>query len=143
MHQTGRGKIWRAVRRGLALGLALTVLWCLWWTVDWGSREQNALTQTTERSLTLAMLRRRLGPAPGEAQGLEGWGRRLLRYSPILERGEGQVLKLRKGQDNNWKDHVSQELPDHDDQTKPELQEKQNGNIVETTARGKKGGSYL
>lgn len=143
MNRNGGEKIWRSVRRGLALGLAVTALWCLGWTADFSEGKRTAQLQTEERSMTLAMMRRRLGPVPGEKRGLEGWGRRLLQYSPILEQGEKQVLELRKNQGENQQEYTPQIPPDNDDQTKPELQEKQNENIIEITAKGKNGGGYL
>lgn len=143
MDQNGGEKIWRAVRRGLALGLAVTALWCLGWTANFSGGKHVAQLQTEERSMTLAMMRRRLGPVPGEERGLEGWGRRLLQYSPILEQGEKQVLELRKNRGENQQEHTPPTPPDNDDQTKPELQEKRNENIIEITAKGKNGGSYL
>ena len=143
MDQNGGEKIWRAVRRGLALGLAVTALWCLGWTANFSGGKHTAQLQTEERSMTLAMMRRRLGPVPGEERRLEGWGRRLLQYSPILEQGEKRVLELRKNRGENQQEHTPQTSPDNDDQTKPELQEKQNENIIEITAKGKNGGGYL
>lgn len=143
MDQNGRKTIWRAIRRGLALGVAVTTLWCLGWTTNWGGRQENVPLRSEKKSIALTMLRQRLGPVPGETRGLDGWGRRILRYSPILAQGEKTVLELRKNRNAVPQEHSTQEPPDHDDQTKPELQEKRNENIVEMTARGKKGGSYL
>lgn len=143
MDYNGRKKTWQAVRRGLALGLVVTALWCLGWTRGFGGGDETGRPRSAGRSLTLTMLKQRLGPSPNEARGMVGWGRRLLQYSPILKQGEERVLELRNKQSSDQQGYIPQDPPDQDDQTEPELQDRRESNIEEMTGRGKQGGSYL
>lgn len=88
-------KVGRALRRGLALGLALAAAWGISLTAD----VEDLAALGEEPALAVSLMKSRLGELPGETRGLTGWGRLLLKGSPLLAAGEGAVLERRGGQE--------------------------------------------
>ena len=132
----------RAIRRGVALGLALVGLWGLGLTVD----GEDLLTRFTaweeESHLAVKVMAHQLGAASPREQALTGWTRLLLWQSPLLAAGEEAVLELRREAPSSQ----SPELQDGDDDEgeDPSLAPPDEGEgILEMTGQGKEGGKYL
>ena len=132
----------RAIRRGVALGLALVGLWGLGLTVD----GEDLLTRFTaweeESHLAVKVMAHQLGAASPREQALTGWTRLLLWQSPLLAAGEEDVLELRREAPSSQ----SPELQDGDDDEgeDPSLAPPDEGEgILEMTGQGKEGGKYL
>lgn len=136
-----------ALRRGVALGLALVALWGVGRTVNLSTLGKQAAALSSRPGLAVTLLKHQLGPLPGqeEAQALEGWGRLIFRQSALLAAGEEDVLQFRAqgGTAEKEPDPAEQEGED-DDQVEPDLdpQVREDG-IVEMTGKGKDGGKYL
>jgi len=133
------GRLLPALRRGVALGLAIVALWGLSLTVD----VRSAAEQLSRTDLPVRLLAAQLG-FPARKQALTGWGRLLLKQSPLLAAGEQAVLDYRasQGQDGA-EDPVVRDQGD-DDEKEPALEPRQEGDgAVEMTGRGKEGGKYL
>ena len=93
-----RDRLSRAVRRGIALGLAAAGLWMAGLTVDPGT-VSGALTELQQKpGLALSLLSAQMGyPADlSQYQALTGWNRLLLHSSAALAAGEEQILALRQ-----------------------------------------------
>lgn len=134
----------RALRRGVALGLAGAAVWGISLTADMNSLGDSLTDLGDEPALAVSLMSSRLGALPEEKQGLTGWKRLLLEASPLLEQGEGAVLGREAGQSAG----ASSEREDPDlgdgeeDIDPPDLQPSGEG-IVEMTGRGKEGSLYL
>lgn len=139
-----RSRLSRAVRRGVALGLALVALWGIWLTA--GGLAGERLSALGERpGLAVALLSHALRTPSSRPQALNGWGRLLLDHVPLLAAGEERVLALRAAQGEG--EDSSPPVPDPsggDDESLPDLQPPdQEEGILEMTGAGKEGGSYL
>lgn len=89
------------------------------------------------------LMKSQLGELPGREQGLTGWGRLLLKASPLLAAGEGAVLERRESQEAPG-ETGEPDLGDGEDTDLPDLQPSDSGEgIVEMTGRGKEGSLYL
>ena len=139
----GRGKMGRALRRGVALGLALTALWGVGLTADLGGLGEE-LTRLGERpGLAVSLMRGQLGALPGE-EALTGWGRLLVDSAPLLSAGEEGVMALRlaRAAEEGADDPV--ESIDGDDREQPDLEPAPGGEqVLEMTGQGSKEGKYL
>ena len=86
----------RAIRRGVALGLALVGLWGLGLTTSAEELLERFVAWEEQSHLAVEVLAAQLGgPSPRE-QALSGWPRLLLWQSPLLAAGEQAVLDLRR-----------------------------------------------
>lgn len=134
-------KVGRALRRGLALGLALAAAWGISLTAD----VEDLAALGEEPALAVSLMKSRLGELPGETRGLTGWGRLLLKASPLLAAGEGAVLERRGGQETPGQaDRGEPEPDDREDVDPPDLDPSAGeGDIIEMTGRGKEGSLYL
>ena len=141
-----RGTGWRALRRGVGLGLALVAAWGVSMTMDLSGMGDRLAALGEEPNLAVSLLASQMGELPGREKGLTGWGRLLLDNSPLLCDGEGAVLELRAGQ-GGWgiPELKAPELEDgEEDIDKPDLRPSADGEgIVEMTGRGKEGSQYL
>lgn len=138
-------KVGRALRRGVALGLALTAVWGVSLTADLREVTGNLTALGEEPALAVSLMKSQLGELPGETRGLTGWGRLLLRASPLLAAGEGAVLARRNGRpEPDLSDQDSPDRLDGEDTEQPDLQPSTGDEgIVEMTGRGKEGSLYL
>ena len=139
-----RGRLSRAVRRGVALGLALVALWGIWLTA--GGLAGERLSALGERpGLAVALLSHALRTPSSRPRALNGWGRLLLDHVPLLAAGEERVLALRAAQGEG--EDSTPPVPDPsdgEDESLPDLQPPdQEEGILEMTGAGKEGGSYL
>ena len=145
MGDRGTGWIGRSLRRGVALGLVLTAAWGVSLTADFSGVGGRLAELGEEPALAVSLMKSQLGVLPGEERGLTGWGRLLLKGSPLLRLGEGAVLELRAGRDSP--DPGGQEEPglsDGEDIEQPDLRPAPDGEgIVEMTGQGKEGSQYL
>ena len=137
-----RGRLRRAVRQGIALGLALVALWGVW--LGAGSQVGDGLSALGERpGLAVALLSRTLRTPPSRPQALSGWGRLLVDHVPLLAAGEETVLERRAAQ-NEDSPPSEPAPPDGEDEELPDLQPpSQEEGILEMTGAGKEGSSYL
>lgn len=136
-------KVGRALRRGVALGLALTAVWGVSLTADPGAVESGLTALEDEPALAVWLMKSRLGELPGQEQGLTGWGRLLLKGSPLLAAGEEAVLERREWEPEN-PPADAREPADREDVEPPDLEPSAGGEgIVEMTGRGKEGSAYL
>ena len=142
----GNGQVGRALRRGVALGLALIGIWGVGMTVDFSSLNEAVAAWGAEGGRAVALMERQLGALPGSGEEtFTGWGRLLLGQSALLAAGEEAVASAREsrgedlaGQDPEFYDQ------DGEDQEEPDLQPPaQEGDIVEMTAQGKEGSQYI
>ena len=135
----------RALRRGVALGLALAAAWGISLTADLGGVKGDLAALGEEPALAVSLMKSQLGELPGEARGLTGWGRLLLKASPLLAAGEGAVLERNR---SRWEPDMSgPDSPDRldgEDTEPPDLRPSTGEEgIVEMTGRGKEGSLYL
>lgn len=135
----------RALRRGVALGLALAAAWGISLTADLGGVKGDLAALGEEPALAVSLMKSQLGELPGEARGLTGWGRLLLKASPLLAAGEGAVLERNR---SRWEPDMSgPDNPDRldgEDTEPPDLRPSTGEEgIVEMTGRGKEGSLYL
>ena len=142
----GNGQMGRALRRGVALGLALIGMWGVGMTVDFSALGGAVAAWGAESGTAAVLLERQLGALPGSGtETFTGWGRLLLGQSALLSAGEEAVASAResRGEDFQYQDP---ELFDQDgeDQVEPDLQPPaQDGDVVEMTAGGKEGSQYI
>ena len=133
----------RALRRGVALGLALAAAWGVSLTADLGGVKEDLTALGEEPAMAVWLMKSQLGELPGREQGLPGWGRLLLKASPLLAAGEGAVLERRESQEAPG-ETGEPDLGDGEDTDLPDLQPSDSGEgIVEMTGRGKEGSLYL
>ena len=141
----GDRRYWTALRRGVALGLALVAAWGVSLTVDFPNLGETLSALGGDSTLAVSLMAGQLGPLPGEENGLTGWGRLLLAQSSLLSQGEARVLQLRSARQEE--EEGLTDLPDGgdgDDQEEPDLQPPSSDDgVVEMTAQGKEGGQYL
>ena len=145
MADKGTGRWVRALRRGVALGLALAALWGVSLTADLRGVGER-LTALGERpGLAVSLMAAQLGELPGRERGLTGWGRLLLEGSPLLAGGEEAVLERRRTRvEPDLSDSDSPDRLDQEDTEPPDLQPSTGEEgIVEMTGRGKEGSAYL
>ena len=142
----GNGQVGRALRRGVALGLAVVGMWGVGMTVDFSALGRAAAAWGAERGGAAALLERQLGTLPGSGtEAFTGWARLLLGQSALLSAGEEAVIAAResRGEDPQGRDPECYDQ-DGEDQVEPDLQPPaQEGDIVEMTARGKEGSQYI
>ena len=136
----------RALRRGVALGLALIGVWGVGMTVDFSTLGGAAAAWGAEPGGVAALLEKQLGALPGSGEEtFSGWGRLLLGQSALLSAGEEAVASARagRGEDLSGRDPEFYDQ-DGEDQEEPDLQPPaQDGDIVEMTAQGKEGSQYI
>ena len=134
-----------ALRRGVALGLALVALWGVSLTVDLSGWKEGAAALGGRPGLAVGLLSSQMGPIPGEERrALTGWGRLLLHQSPLLAAGEEGVLALREEGAIQEPQATPPEDREESDQQAPDLQPQAGEDgIVEMTGRGKNEGKYL
>ena len=133
----------RALRRGVALGLALAAAWGVSLTADPGGVKEDLTALGEEPALAVSLMKSQLGELPGRARGLTGWGRLLLKASPLLAAGEGAVLERRESRPAPG-GTGEPDLGDGEDTDLPDLQPSDSGEgVVEMTGRGKEGSLYL
>lgn len=143
MENKGTGRTVRAVRRGVALGLAMVAAWGISLTADVSEVGEGLAALGKEPSLAVSLMIAQLGELPGTEKGLTGWGRLLLRSSPLLGMGEDAVVELRREQQSPAPE-VPEVPADRDDEEPPDLQPSAGEEgIVEMTGQGKEGGNYL
>lgn len=140
MEKHRQSRRWRAVRRGIGLGLVVTALWCVSLTVDLSGGTER-MDGEERPCLALTVLQGELGRAP-DGRKLEGWGRLLLRWSPMLAQGELHAPGPKK-ETPAAPTPQPDELPDNDDQTQQDLRPRSEDKVVEMTAKGKMGSSYI
>ena len=127
----------KAVRRGIALGLALVALWGVGLTADPAALRDRLVRPEAALALLSSQLR---FPAGEEPRALTGWGRLLLGQSALLAAGEEGVLRLRE---ERGKADADPFHGDGDDQEEPNLSQSGEDGVVEMTAQGKEEGKYL
>ena len=136
----------RALRRGAALGLALTALWIFGLTADL-SGAWDALGRLGQTpSFVLGALSQELEGAPagdGLSPDLDRWGRLLLAQSALLSGGRPAVDAFLAEQAQAEEPPAEPIDQEENDQEEPELSPVQHGEVVEYTNLGKDDGSYL
>ncbi len=137
MRKAMRNKI---LRQGIAAGLVLVAIWCIGITLDTRAVIKKIFPCAEESALWLPGSFHRL---PGQKQALNGWGRLMLLQSPELAHGAERILKNRSKPQAELPSKVEDGPMDHDDQTKPQLNPEGQSDIIEMTAEGKQGSSYL
>ena len=142
-----RKKVGRALRRGVALGLALVAAWGVSLTADLTGVSLRLTALGEEPDLAVSLMASQLGALPGRERGLTGWGRLLLSGSALLAAGEEPVLELRAGRGEPGPDapEVSEPIDDDGESgEQPDLRPVPDGEgIVEMTGTGKEGSQYL
>lgn len=135
----------RALRRGVALGLALVAVWGITLTADVGALGERLTALGNQPALAVALMESQLGRLPGQEQALTGWGRLIFRQSALLAAGEEAVLELRRSRENQGQTKPDQaDSMDGDDVEQPDLRPSdQVEGIVEMTGQGKEGSKYL
>ena len=116
----------RALRRGVALGLALAAAWGVSLTADLGGVKEDLTALGEEPAMAVWLMKSQLGELPGREQGLTGWGRLLLKASPLLAAGEGAVLERRESQEAPG-ETGEPDLGDGEDTDLPDLQPSDSG----------------
>ena len=96
-----RGQSWgQVVRRGLALGMALVVLWIMGVTADFGAVARTMGQLGTNPDFVAAALRLELG-AEAEPEGplsnMGFWQQMVVRQSTLLRGGQDAVTRLLSG----------------------------------------------
>jgi len=143
MGNNGTGQLARALRRGVALGLALVAVWGVSLTADLSGAGNQLAALGEEPALAVSLLTSQLGELPGTEKGLTGWGRLLLDSSPLLAAGEEAVLARRREPDAAQGPEPDASIY-QDDEEQPNLQPSTGGEgIVEMTGQGKEGSKYL
>ena len=138
----GKGTGRQILRRGVALGLVLVAAWGVSLTADLSG--VGGRLAALGGKPAVALLTAQLGELPGEVRGLTGWGRLLLRGSPLLRMGEEAVLESGDSQGPEGPGASPPEPTDRDDEEEPDLQPADQGEgIVEMTGQGKEGSKYL
>ena len=136
----------RALRRGAALGLALTALWIFGLTADL-SGAWDALGRLGQTpSFVLGALSQELeGASAGDglSPDLDRWGRLLLAQSALLSGGRPAVDAFLAEQAQAEEPPAEPIDQEENDQEEPELSPVQHGEVVEYTNLGKDDGSYL
>lgn len=134
----------RALRRGVALGLAGAAVWGISLTADLSGLGDSLAAPGEGPALAVSLMSSRMGALPEETQGLTGWRRLLLETSPLLEQGEGAVLAREGGQGSGApSEREDPDLEDgEEDIDPPDLRPSDEG-VVEMTGRGKEGSLYL
>ena len=143
----GNQRYWAALRRGVALGLALVAAWGVSLITDFPDFGTALSDLGRNSTLAASLMASQLGPLPQEEAGLTGWGRLLLSQSALLSEGEAPVLQLRSArqeEEEELMDLQGHGDGDDDDQSEPNLQPPSGDDgVVEMTAQGKEGGQYL
>lgn len=134
----------RALRRGAALGLALTALWIFGLTADL-SGAWDALGRLGQTpSFVLGALSQELEGAPAGGRALSDLddGPALLAQSALLSGGRRRWTPFwqSRRRRRSRREPIDQE---ENDQEEPELSPVQHGEVVEYTNLGKDDGSYL
>ncbi len=146
MENRERGPLSKALRRGVALGLALTAAWFIGMTADPRALEDRAAAWGEDPALAAALLASQMGELPGDDRRLEGLpGRLLLGQSALLAAGEEEIMARRSGGEQGWTEPEPEDGGDGDDQEEPDLSRPRDGEdgVVEMTAQGRRGGKYL
>lgn len=139
--------IGRALRRGVALGLALVAVWGVSLTMDTRGLGDQLDALGEDSALAVSLLQSQLRPLGEEEEELTGWGRLLLKESPLLAAGEAQVRALRMERDGEAPQEEQESDPmeqDGEDEEQPDLTPSNQGEgIIEMTGKGKAGSKYL
>ena len=141
----------RAVRRGIALGMVLTALWCVRLTELPDSHGGSLTAMGSGTGPADRHLVQMLWPLPGQERAVKGWGQLLVNSTPALSAAEPRIMALRQ---ESGKAPVppaaptppqpQPEPPDNEDRTEPDLPPQQSlEGVQEMTARGKEGKNYL
>lgn len=143
----GNRRYLTALRRGVALGLALVAVWGVSLTADFSVLKNLLAELGEEPTLAVSLLSGQMSSLPKQAatSGLTGWGRLLLGESALLAAGEDGVVRYRGGQPSVQEEpDLTESHGDGDDQEEPNLQPQAGeDNIIEMTSKGKNEGSYL
>lgn len=145
MQNNGTGRVGKAVRRGVALGLGLAALWGVSLTAEFGGMGERLAGLGGEPTLAVWLMASQMGGLPDKEKNLTGWGRLLLEASPMLKLGEEAVLD--RGEEGGAAEGPDPDFSppqDGEDIDEPDLRPAGRGEkIVEMTGQGKEGGSYL
>ena len=135
----------RALRRGVALGLALVAIWGISLTADVDSLGERLAALGREPALAVSLLESQLGPLPGEEALITGWGQLLLGWAPLLCAGEEQVRALRLGRGDVQRQEGADLMEqDGEDEEQPQLTPSdESEGIIEMTGAGTRDGKYL
>lgn len=140
-------EVGRALRRGVALGLALVAVWGVSLTADLSGLGERLTALGEDARVAVALLQSQMGELPTQtaATGVTGWGRILLGQSALLEAGEEAVLDYRGGGGEGGDSLMpGAHDGDGDDQEEPDLQpQNEEDGVVEMTSKGKNEGKYL
>lgn len=143
----GNRRYLTALRRGVALGLALVAVWGVSLTADFSSLKSLLADLGEEPTLAVSLLSGQMSSLPKQAaaSGLTGWGRLLLSESALLAAGEKGVVNARSEQSPVQEEpDLTESHGDGDDQEEPNLRPQAGeDNIIEMTSKGKNEGSYL
>ena len=114
-----RARLKAALRRGVALGLALSGLWLMSLTMDPGTIPDLISELSARPGLGLKLLSAELAhPALlADSQALSGWSRLLLHTSPALSAAEGDILALRAKKIST----IPEEIVDDQGEEEPEI----------------------
>ena len=143
-----RGDVWRPLRRGVGLGLALTAVWGISLTADLSGAWEALQSWASDSQAVVALVAGELGQLPEDVvlAELDGWGKLLVEQSALLSAGTQAVAQLRESQEEEKAPQAIPDLEaeDNDDQTQVELQPPaEPDDVVETTSVGQEGGQYL
>ncbi len=138
-----RERLKRALRRGVALGLALAGLWAVGLTADRSAIPTLFSDLSARPGLAVDLLAGELGhpPITREDQAIHGWGRLLLRSSAALAAAEPHILSLR---DQELSTSPGEFVDDHGE-SEPEIvtTPEDNGAGLDYTAGVKEGDSSI
>ena len=142
-----REKLAVAVRRGVALGLALVGIWTVGLTADSGMVTGSLSALSTRPAFALNLLSAEVGYPPdlSGVQAISGWGRVLLHSSAALAAGEEHILALRAQNSGEDTPPPAQIAPDYPDQSEPEIitTPEDNGAGLDYTAAPKEGDGHI
>ena len=129
----------KALRRGVALGLAIVGVWMVGLTADLGAIPEGLESLSNRPGLALKLLSMEVGyPADlSQYQAVTGWGRLLFQSSAALAAGEEAVLKMREEKLST----TPPEIVDRPDESEPEIitTPEDNGAGLDYTAGVKEG----
>ncbi|MBR4099203.1 MAG: stage II sporulation protein P [Clostridium sp.] len=134
-----------AVRRGIALAMALVALWAVVRTADLPGAGEALAALGDRPAIAVGLLARQMGAPPEDAIRAElgGMGGLLLDTSPLLAAGTDAVARLRQERAEQENAQQPEDL-DEDDIEQPDLSpSRQEEGVIETTGKGKEGGQYL
>ncbi|MEA4933522.1 MAG: stage II sporulation protein P [Lawsonibacter sp.] len=143
----GNRRYLTALRRGVAMGLALVAVWGVSLTADFSALKNLLADLGEEPALAVSLLSGQMSTLPKQeaTSGLTGWGRLLFNESALLSAGEDGVVRYRGGQPSVQEEpDLTESHGDGDDQEEPNLQPQAGeDNIIEMTSKGKNERNYL